>query len=391
VGQVDAADSLLAAIQGLGSAPLCGRLDRVRELGRARKALDGRYLRELGILDLAGEHEDEAAITAASWLRRELGLTEREATRDVALARRLRALPVLGDAMVAGEVSYSTAEVVARAASMLPEELVRDTEPALVEAARLLPPADLRRFLAEKVAALAPEALQDQVESAYERRKVFISPLADMHDLRGSLEPLLGERLEIVLNAIMERDRVDGDVRTRAQQRHDALDTLLDIAGEAEGMPQVRECLPHLVIVKEEDAPAHSTGGTVLTDGQLDLVSCAAVVTEVVVAPGRRPLDVGRSSRSLSRRLWLAVVVRDDGHCQVAGCDRPANRCVPHHIVPWRLGGPTDMDNLVLLCVQHHHALHDRKINLILYDGRRLTPTGSLPVGAGPPPYVLIA
>lgn len=212
-----------------------------------------------------------------------------------------------------------------------------------------------------------------------------------MHDLRGALEPLLGERLDIVLNAIMERDRVEGDTRTRAQQRHDALETLLDIVGECEGMPQVRECLPHLIIVKEEDAPAHTTGGIVVTDGQLDLASCTAVVTEVVVAKGRRPLDVGRSSRSLSRRLWLAVVVRDDGHCQVAGCDRPANRCVPHHIVPWRLGGPTDLDNLVLLCVQHHHALHDREILLILYDGRTLTPTGVLPVGSRPPPYRLIA
>ena len=93
----------------------------------------------------------------------------------------------------------------------------------------------------------------------------------------------------------------------------------------------------------------------------------------------------------MTRRLWLAVVVRDDGHCQVAGCNVPATRCVPHHIVPWRLGGPTDLSNLVLLCVAHHHALHDRDIHLRLYDGRTLTPTGALPSGHGPPPRVLAA
>ena len=49
------------------------------------------------------------------------------------------------------------------------------------------------------------------------------------------------------------------------------------------------------------------------------------------------------------------------------------------------------MWNLVLLCVAHHHALHDREIQLLLYDGRRLTPTGSLPGDGRPPPHVLVA
>ena len=32
-----------------------------------------------------------------------------------------------------------------------------------------------------------------------------------------------------------------------------------------------------------------------------------------------------------------------------------------HHLVPWILGGLTDLDNLILLCRWHHTAVHERR------------------------------
>lgn len=389
----DPLELLAAGVDAVRSSepPLCGRAERLAAVSRQIAALEGVYLRELGIFEASGEFELENAGTAGSWVRRETGRTEREAALDLATARRLRQLPLLAAALQAGELQRHAVELVAKAALQLPAELIADTEPALVQAARLLPVHELARFLAEKIAALAPDRLRDAVESAYERRRLHLSPVGDVYDGQLRLEPLHGERLAATLDALMESDRVEGDVRSRAQRRADALVALLDLAAESPQMPKVREALPQLIVVVEEGRPARTTGGIVLTDGQLDLVSCAAVVTTVVVDEERRPLDVGRSCRSLSRRLWLALLVRDDGHCQVAGCNAAASRCIPHHIVPWRLGGPTDQDNLVILCVAHHHALHDRELHLLLYDGRTLTPTGSLPVGTGPPPHALAA
>jgi hypothetical protein len=385
--------ALTAALDGVRDSepPLCERPARVAALARASATVSGIYLRELGQLDASGEFEQEGAASAASWVRRETGRSEREARDDVRLARRLRQLPVLAAALVAGDMPVRTADLVARVALQLPEELVAETEPALVDAARLLTFEQLRRYLAEKVAALAPDALKDAIQSAYERRRLYLDPVGDMAELRGTLEPLQAEQLEAVLDALMESDRRADEVRTTGQRRADALALMVSMVCELPEMPQVRGALPQLIIVAEEGRPARTTGGTVLSDGQLDLIACAADVTTVTVDRGRRPLDVGRSARSVGRRLWLAIVVRDDGHCQVAGCSAPASRCVPHHIVPWRLGGPTDMHNLVLLCVAHHHALHDREIQLLLYDGRRLTPTGSLPGDGRPPPHVLVA
>lgn len=371
--------------------PLCERPARVAALGRATAAAHGLYLRELGMIDASGELDTSGAPSTAAWVRRETGRSEREARADVTLARRLRALPLLLAAAVAGDLQPRTVELVARVASQLPEELIADTEGPLVDAARLMTYEQLQRYLKERIAQLAPERLKDAIKTAYERRRLYLDQVGDMGDLRGLLEPLEAERLEAVLDAIMESDRREGDTRTRGQRRADALKIVVDMVSEHPGMPQVRDAVPQLIIIREEDRPAHTTGGNALSDEQLDLVACTATRTEVVVTRGRRPLDVGRSMRSLTRRLWLAVVVRDDGHCQVAGCSAPASRCVPHHIVPWRLGGPTDMANLVLLCVAHHHALHDREIHLRLYDGRTLTPTGALPSGHGPPPLVLAA
>lgn len=47
-----------------------------------------------------------------------------------------------------------------------------------------------------------------------------------------------------------------------------------------------------------------------------------------------------------------------DHECRFPGCD--ARRFTQaHHIVWWRHGGRTDLDNLVLLCFFHHRLVHE--------------------------------
>jgi hypothetical protein len=49
-----------------------------------------------------------------------------------------------------------------------------------------------------------------------------------------------------------------------------------------------------------------------------------------------------------------------DSHCRFPGCDRPPSWCDAHHVRHWADGGPTSLDNLLLLCRRHHRLVHHR-------------------------------
>ncbi len=57
---------------------------------------------------------------------------------------------------------------------------------------------------------------------------------------------------------------------------------------------------------------------------------------------------------------WLRRLVhhRDGGTCVFSGCTNKQWLQV-HHIVHWSKGGPTDLDNLILLCGFHHRFVHE--------------------------------
>ncbi|HEY2957891.1 MAG TPA: DUF222 domain-containing protein [Actinomycetota bacterium] len=69
-------------------------------------------------------------------------------------------------------------------------------------------------------------------------------------------------------------------------------------------------------------------------------------------------LDLGRATRVVPPALRRALAVRDGG-CVAPGCDRPPGWTDAHHLHHWLHGGPTSLDNLVLLCRVHHVAVHE--------------------------------
>lgn len=78
------------------------------------------------------------------------------------------------------------------------------------------------------------------------------------------------------------------------------------------------------------------------------------------VTPSARPgrtVDLGRRRRTPSAAQFRALWERDQG-CRFPGCER-RRYLHAHHIIHWADGGPTDLDNLVLLCGEHHRLLHE--------------------------------
>jgi hypothetical protein len=100
---------------------------------------------------------------------------------------------------------------------------------------------------------------------------------------------------------------------------------------------------------------ASSTGGPL----PLARLQCACRIRVVIHDPEhpRNVLDLGRSQRLVSDQQYRALAIRDDGRCAHPGCESTWY-LQAHHVIHWIDGGPTDMDNLILLCGSHHDAHH---------------------------------
>jgi 5-methylcytosine-specific restriction protein A len=98
--------------------------------------------------------------------------------------------------------------------------------------------------------------------------------------------------------------------------------------------------------------------GGMTTAGELRRMLCDAKITPVVLNGESQPLDVGREKRCVTPAQRKAIAARDRG-CAHPGCDRNPVWCQVHHIIHWLDGGRTDIDNLVMLCREHHRVIHD--------------------------------
>ena len=98
-------------------------------------------------------------------------------------------------------------------------------------------------------------------------------------------------------------------------------------------------------------------GGAPLSASAAQRLGCDAEVI-ALTERGGLPIDAGRKNRFPTGRLRMALEVRDR-FCRLPGCGVRAHRTEAHHIQYWPLGGPTDRDNLLLLCSFHHKRLHD--------------------------------
>jgi len=111
--------------------------------------------------------------------------------------------------------------------------------------------------------------------------------------------------------------------------------------------------------VEKRSAELHL--GPVLSDADRQYLLCDATC-ELWLERHGQPIGSGRATRTISRRL-RRVLEHRDRCCAVPGCG--ATRGLhAHHIRHWEDGGPTDLDNLVLLCPFHHRLHHTGGITI---------------------------
>ena len=131
--------------------------------------------------------------------------------------------------------------------------------------------------------------------------------------------------------------------------------------------------------------------GTPLDTATVKRLLCDAGIHRVITDGASTILDYGRTTRTIPKHLWAALVLRDRT-CRHPGCDRGPEWCDGHHVQPWSQGGSTDLGNLLMGCSRHHQMWHSRgwKVKL-LADGEAhfTTPGGNVWI-TRPPPEQLI-
>ncbi len=231
--------------------------------------------------------------------------------------------------------------------------------------------------------------------------------------VKGDLDAVNGARLITLLSSLSaptpEKDGVK-DTRTPALRRADGFCELLRRYERAGLGPIEGGVKPHITVTAsakdmtdlqalKDLLPSTEELGFAWTDwvGPISIdtarmLACDCTVTRILLDENGVPLDCGKEARTATVPQRRALAVRDGG-CAFPGCGTPSGWCDAHHIVHWNDGGPTDLDNLILLCGHHHRTMHhtewrveigpDRKT--VFYPPMSIDPYQQ-PIGGNSPP-----
>jgi hypothetical protein len=341
--------------------------ERIDEIARASGVLEAERCRTVAEIERRGIPASSGHLSITSWVEHRTHTSWSEAARQVRTARALEAMPVVREALYEGDVSPSAVGQLVAAREANPGEFAM-AEETLVDAARTLPPRDLRRAVAHWSDTVDADAASRADRERFDRRGLHVSPTFEgMVRVDGSLDPETGQTLISALRSVTDAWARNGseDARSPAQRRCDALGEIARQWLDHRDRPEVAGERPHLTVTLDLDALEGRTGrrcdldeGGSISPSAARRVACDASVARVITRGRSEPLDVGRRTRVVPTGLRRAVVARDR-ECRFPGCDRPSPWCDAHHIVHWADGGETRLANLVLLCRRHHGMVHD--------------------------------
>ncbi|MBM0234372.1 DUF222 domain-containing protein [Micromonospora sp. STR1_7] len=362
-----------AAAWALSEHELIAALDATHRLQQRLASVQLAVVREL---DGRGAAVARGASSTAVWLRHRLRLDISAARRLVGLAASIDAAPpAVRDALAGGLVSVEQARVIVDTAATVSgsagAEVADKAVGVLVEWAGQFDPTLLRRMgtrildhVAPDVAdAAAAAALAAEAARAARDRHVTISEQTGGRlRLSGTLDAEAAALLRAVIDPLSAPSGPD-DTRSAGQRRHDALGDVCRLALRAGELPENGGDPAQIVVTTSYDGLTRQ-----LSAGALDIglrlspdtvrrLACDAAVLPAVLGGAGQVLDVGRQRRLITGPLRRALVLRDGG-CAFPGCDRPPRWCAAHHVRHWADGGPTSLDNTVLLCGHHHRHVH---------------------------------
>ena len=222
-----------------------------------------------------------------------------------------------------------------------------------------------------------PDGVLADERDAVARASFWIKPDRNTAGYRfgGTTDAVTGAQLQTLVDAhakprpVLNADTgvMEPDTRLPEQRRAHALAALVRLAANADESISGGTSTQLVVTLTLESLQGRlsergiactvTETGAALSAATTRLLACDTNVIPMILGSNSEPLDVGRSTRTIPVAIRRALVARDKG-CAFPGCLGPPRWADGHHIRHWADGGPTCLDNLVLLCGHHHDVIH---------------------------------
>jgi hypothetical protein len=335
------------------------------EVSRQHDRLDGIRHRLVAEHDRRLAWKADGARSEKEWLRDACRLSAGEAAVRTNTARNLGRLPATAAALADGTISAGQARVAAQAVRDLPGEALAGLDALVTEAAADTDAAGLRSMVDDYAHRVASDSLAEREERAWRTRRLNVTRTADDGVVLEAKLDKVGAEIVLTALAPLAAPRGEEDDRTPEQRRADALVELARRGLDSGGLPETGGVRPHVTVVVdlptllgEQGAPAAQLDRLGAISGEAARrLACDAGVCRVITNGRSQILDASRSTRTVTPAQRRALAVRDGG---CVGCRAPSGWCEAHHIVHWIDLGPTDLDNLCLLCWGCHRDVHER-------------------------------
>jgi hypothetical protein len=369
-----------------------GLFEELAELAGQRNAIDGRIVEIVAEVDRDELWGATGARSVAALVAWKLGSSSGNAHTIATVARRLEEFPRCAQGMREGRLSLDQVGVIAARAG-------EGSDEHYAELARCATVNQLRTAVK-----LEPRPEPDPRPEP--QSSITKTSDDEFTCWRIKLPHLAAAKFDAALAS--HRDALIAEWKLDRENRGRATDTAPPFPGSVEAFMRLVEAgwdaevarRPHghhttvVVHVDVEQRAAALHLGPLLSDAERRYLTCDATC-EVWFERGGEVIGAGRATRQINRRLRRALEHRHRT-CAVPGCG--ATRGLhAHHLRHWEDGGPTELDNLVLLC-PYHHRLHHRGIITITGPTHNLTVADSSgqPLSAGslarppnlPPPAV---
>ncbi|TCO40638.1 HNH endonuclease signature motif containing protein, partial [Actinocrispum wychmicini] len=289
-------------------------------------------------------------------------------------------LPQTGAALARGEVGSEHVDVIRKTLADLPHldaEQRATAEQVMLDRAAEDDPKALTRFatrVRDIVDPDGPPPTDDEPQRPARTLRRHLRRDGTL-EFTGHLDLEAAQLFENLLKPFEKPHPEGNDTRGYAERAGDAFADVLKMAAHSPDLPThngLRTEVAVTITYKElQDALDNAvlTDNTSLTARDARRLACDARIIPAVLGTHSQPLDVAVPAYTTPAHIRRALVLRDRG-CAFPACDRPANVCDSHHVLEWRKGGPTKLQNLALLCTHHHRLIHHSDWQAEMVNGR---------------------